>query len=136
MKRRASHLATGIVLSLLLIISALFVFALRDAEAPLPHGDQRTLLEDPEPEIPATVRMMFVGDIMLDRGVKSSVFRNFEDDYSRLFDNLEILNEADIVFGNLEGPVSDVGRNVGSRFSFRMEPRVLPALHDAGFTLF
>lgn len=80
--------------------------------------------------------IFFVGDIMLTRGVKSSVAKNFEGDYSKLFENVSELKEADILFGNLEGAVSDKGNNVGSKYSFRMEPLILPVLKEAGFDIF
>ncbi len=79
--------------------------------------------------------IFFVGDIMLTRGVKSSVAKNFAGDYSKLFENVEELKDADILFGNLEGAVSDKGNNVGSKYSFRMDPIVLPALKEAGFDI-
>jgi D-alanyl-D-alanine carboxypeptidase/LAS superfamily LD-carboxypeptidase LdcB len=77
----------------------------------------------------------FVGDIMMDRGVESSVKNNFGGDFSRLFKNAKQIQEADILFGNLEGPISDKGRNVGSRFSFRMDPIVATTLKKAGFDI-
>lgn len=80
--------------------------------------------------------LYFVGDIMLDRGVKSSVENNFEGNYDKLFENLTDLKKADILFGNLEGPISDIGNNVGSKYSFRMEPAVLDSLEKAGFDIF
>jgi len=79
--------------------------------------------------------ILFVGDIMLTRGVGNSVNKNFGADFNRLFENLPELKDADILFGNLEGDVSDEGNNVGSKYSFRMEPKVLPALKDAGFDI-
>jgi poly-gamma-glutamate synthesis protein (capsule biosynthesis protein) len=82
-----------------------------------------------------TTTLFFVGDIMLDRGVRSSVLKNFAGDYSKLFIHLSELKDADILFGNLEGDVSNVGNNVGSKFSFRMDPKVLPVLKDAGFDI-
>lgn len=91
-----------------------------------------TLPLPPEPEV-ATI--MFVGDIMMDRGVESSVQRNFDGDFEQLFDHLDILEKADIVFGNLEGPVSDIGHNVGSKYSFRMNPAILPILKNHGFDI-
>jgi hypothetical protein len=103
------------------------------------HNLSRTAVEnssEPSETIPPTpepVRLMFVGDIMTDRGVKNSVLRNFDGDYTRLFEHVGLLKEADITFGNLEGPVSDTGRNVGSIYSFRMDPMTLPALKGAGF---
>jgi len=82
-----------------------------------------------------TTTIYFLGDIMLTRGVKSSVDKNFEGDYSKLFENLDEIKDADILFGNLEGDVSARGNNVGSKYSFRMEPKVLPVLKDAGFDI-
>jgi LAS superfamily LD-carboxypeptidase LdcB/poly-gamma-glutamate capsule biosynthesis protein CapA/YwtB (metallophosphatase superfamily) len=79
--------------------------------------------------------LFFVGDIMLTRGIKSSVEKNFNGDYNKLFANLTQLKDADILFGNLEGDVSDTGNNVGSKYSFRMDPEVLPVLKNAGFDI-
>jgi poly-gamma-glutamate synthesis protein (capsule biosynthesis protein) len=93
-----------------------------------------SLPETPKPESKTTT-LFFVGDIMLTRGVKSSVEKNFAGDYSKLFENLSELKDADILFGNLEGDVSDKGNNVGSIYSFEMNPGVLPVLKDAGFDI-
>lgn len=91
------------------------------------------------------VVITFVGDIMLDRGVKSSVNKNFNGDYTKLFEKaflnvqdnpIFLLKNDDITLGNLEGPVSDKGHNVGSKYSFRMNPEVLSALKDSGFDIF
>lgn len=99
--------------------------------------DQLASLHSIEPEIdlvpyPDYVIMTFAGDVMLDRGVEASVNKNLEGDFSRLFDNFTMFQNDDISFINLEGPVSDVGYNVGSKYSFRMDPKVLPKLKDAG----
>ncbi|MCE9628591.1 MAG: CapA family protein [Candidatus Vogelbacteria bacterium] len=82
-----------------------------------------------EPE----VSLVFVGDMMLDRGVNFSVQKNFGGDFNQLFTELDFIREADIAFGNLEGPVSDKGRNIGSIYSFRMKPESLQAVAAAGF---
>src|SRR3990172_504156 len=58
------------------------------------------------PEPIKEITLNFVGDIMLDRSVKNSVEKNFDGDYSALFENMSDLAKADILFGNLEGPVS------------------------------
>lgn len=79
--------------------------------------------------------LFFVGDIMLTRGVESSVTKNFNGDYNKLFEKIPELKDADILFGNLEGDVSDTGNNVGSKYSFRMNLDVLPALKNAGFDI-
>lgn len=87
------------------------------------------------PKIKET-KIYFVGDIMLDRGVLGSVNKNFNGNFSELFKNVPELKSADILFGNLEGPISDVGNNVGSKYSFRMNPLVLPTLKEVGFNVF
>jgi len=80
------------------------------------------------------LKLAFVGDIMLDRGVEYSVNKNFGGDYGELFTRVkENLQSYDFLFGNLEGPVSDKGVDGGNIYSFRMDPVVLPALVGAGF---
>lgn len=93
-----------------------------------------SLPDTPVVEAKPNIKLVFLGDTMLDRGVETKVRNFFEGDYSRLFDNLDF-SDADIVFVNLEGPVSDKGRNVGSKWSFRMDPVVLPVLKNAGIDI-
>jgi D-alanyl-D-alanine carboxypeptidase len=81
------------------------------------------------------VSLLFGGDMMLDRGVKNSVNKNFNGDYSSLFEKLGILKKSDVVFANLEGPASDVGKDIGNLYSFRMDPSAIPALKGAGFSI-
>ncbi len=101
--------------------------------------DQTEIKEDKNPDTtieekaPEEVSINFMGDIMLDRGVKTSVYKNYGGDFNSLFKNLGELKEDDITFANLEGPVSDVGNNVGSKYSFRMEEKSLEALKEASF---
>ena len=82
-----------------------------------------------------SVTLAFGGDVMLDRGVRNSVNKNFNGDYSQLFQNLDILRNADISFVNLEGPSSDVGVDKHNLYSFRMDPSVIPALRGAGISI-
>lgn len=81
------------------------------------------------------VNLAFGGDMMFDRGVKNSVNKNFAGDYSALFEKLGLFQKADISFANLEGPVSDIGKDRHNLYSFRMNPSVLPALRGAGFSV-
>ena len=89
----------------------------------------------PEVKTPDFVKLIFGGDIMLDRGVKNSVVKNLGGDYSKLFDNLKMLKDFDIVFANLEGPASDKGRDKRNLYSFRMDPQVIDVLKDAGINI-
>lgn len=78
------------------------------------------------------VRMLFVGDIMLSRAVGSIMQRteNFVFPFEKASSTLR---SADITFGNLEGPISSRGKNQGSEYSFRADPRVVEGLVSAGF---
>jgi hypothetical protein len=78
------------------------------------------------------ISLVFVGDIMLDRGVEGSV-RRAGGDYSFPFAQVGSLKQADLLFGNLEGPLSDKGEDRHNLYSFRFAPESLGALIDAGF---
>ena len=94
---------------------------------------QRATVAILPPIAPRLTMLTFVGDIMLDRGVKLSVNKNAGGNYAWLFQNLSSLKNADILFGNLEGPVSDRGADLGNKYSFRMDPKVIPVLEQVGF---
>lgn len=77
---------------------------------------------------------LFVGDIMLSRGVAKQIEKN--QDYCYPF--LKIASTtagADLLFGNLEGPISERGRNQGNTYSFRAKPAVVAGLQLAGFDI-
>ncbi len=82
------------------------------------------------------VALGFVGDIMLDRGIRQTVEkRNVSYDFlfTRIAPSLRLF---DVLFGNIEGVISDRGTRVGSMYSFRMDPHVVDALKKAGFDVF
>lgn len=123
------------MLGIVLASSALSFFNQKQivgiSEIQLANSSQ-ILEENKIPEVPDFVTLTFGGDIMLDRGVKKVVERNFAGDYSKIFENLNVLKDSDIVFANLEGTISDKGRNGGGIYSFHMDPKVLSAIKDAG----
>jgi len=79
---------------------------------------------------------VFVGDMMLDRGVEYEINKN-HNDYSYPFEKIqEFLNGFDIVFGNLEGPiVENPPAYSDSSFRFAFNKLVAPALSKAGFNV-
>lgn len=81
------------------------------------------------------VVLIFVGDIMLSRGIAAKM-KNRNDFLFPFLKIAEDLRKADILFGNLEGPISSRGKNVGSVHSFRADPRVFEGLVFAGFDVF
>jgi poly-gamma-glutamate synthesis protein (capsule biosynthesis protein) len=82
------------------------------------------------------ITLFFVGDIMLNRGVKMKVKNYGKGDFRFPFLKVsQFLKKADLLIGNLEGPISDKGKKVGSIYSFRMDPQVIEGLKFAGFDI-
>lgn len=82
------------------------------------------------------IRIFAVGDIMLERGVEYMAKKYGSTDYN--FPFLEIrdfLKNSDILFGNLEGPISERGDRVGSIYSFRFNLQSIEALVSSGFNV-
>jgi len=78
--------------------------------------------------------LMFVGDVMLDRGVEYMIKKHGKGDYRFPFLKIaDYLKQADLLFGNLESPISDKGQKVGSIYSFRTDPKAIEGLIYAGF---
>lgn len=94
--------------------------------------DQVVVASASEGRLADPVRLTMVGDIMLDRGVRQ-VVENSGGGYGMLFDQVGWIKESDILFGNLEGPISGVGEDLGGQYSFRMDPAVTKVLSEAGF---
>jgi poly-gamma-glutamate capsule biosynthesis protein CapA/YwtB (metallophosphatase superfamily) len=81
---------------------------------------------------PREQTMLFVGDVMLSRGVGRRIVA--EGDWTFPFQKIaDTLRAADLTFGNLECPVSDIGKNQHHLYSFRADPNVIEGLTFAGF---
>ncbi|QRN86204.1 CapA family protein [Clostridia bacterium] len=78
------------------------------------------------------VTLKAVGDILLDRGVRRDMDRDYDYPYQNV---LKELANADIVIGNLECPLTEEGNPVLKEPSivFRGDPRNAEALKKAGF---
>jgi len=84
------------------------------------------------PTAPRERTLLFVGDVMLSRGVGERM--RSEADWTYPFQQIaDTLAAADLTFGNLECPVSDTGRNQHHLYSFRADPKVIEGLTRAGF---
>lgn len=80
------------------------------------------------------ITLLFVGDIMLDRGVGAQIRKNNDSAFPfRLV--AEKIKEADLAFANLESPISSRGKNQGSIYSFRASPETAVGLAFAGFDI-
>lgn len=127
------HIAVYFVACVIIGVGIAMVIARGGITFPAKVAASLPTLEKPEPK---ETRLLFLGDMMLDRGVENSVKNNMGGDFARLFENISTtLKEADLVFGNLEGPVTAGGTNVGSRFSFAMDSKILPVLVANNFKM-
>lgn len=82
------------------------------------------------------VRILFAGDLMLDRGVKRSVYKNFGGRYEMIFVNLtNYFHSFDTLVVNLEGPISAGGNQIPKKYSFRFETNVVDALKFANIRI-
>ncbi len=81
---------------------------------------------------PREVTLLFVGDVMLSRGVGARMASQADWNFPFL-KIAPTLREADLTFGNLECPVSDAGRNRHHLYSFRADPKAIEGLNFAGF---
>lgn len=97
------------------------------------EAKQEAEQEAPQLEIESKkTTLMFVGDMMLSRYI--GIVMEEQKDWAWPFRLVaDYTRSADILFGNLEGPISDKGNNVGSIYSFRADPRVVDGLNLAGF---
>ena len=91
-------------------------------------------LESQPVPVKEPLTMNFVGDVMLDRGVEYMIDKYGNGSYEFPFEKAaEKMKAADVVFGNLEGPVSDQGYKAGSIYSFEADPKAIDGLKYAGF---
>lgn len=91
-----------------------------------------------EPEIPSVeikeTTILFGGDVMLSRGI-NNVMRKHNDYAFPFREVAELTTGADLTVINLEGPISSVGKNIGSIYSFRADPKAVEGLVFAGVDL-
>ena len=78
-----------------------------------------------------TVVVAIVGDVLLDRGVRTALEQRSLDEL--LADVAPVLREADLAVGNLECVLSKRGLRSAKPFSFRGDPEHAAALARAGF---
>jgi len=75
-----------------------------------------------------------VGDMMLQRGVQELLIHKGIAGMHTVFqDTLPVLQQQDLLIGNLEGAVTRHGEPVPKSYNFRFLPQVLPWLREAGF---
>jgi poly-gamma-glutamate synthesis protein (capsule biosynthesis protein) len=92
-----------------------------------------SLLALPGEPVAPTHTLVFVGDVMLGRGVA----RELNGDWQAAFAGVQPwLVQADLAFANLESPLTSIapgGKEVGEGYDLRAPPESVVALHAAGF---
>jgi poly-gamma-glutamate capsule biosynthesis protein CapA/YwtB (metallophosphatase superfamily) len=79
-----------------------------------------------------SMSVVFGGDVMLDRGVRSKINTH---GVAYLMDDLvQEFQKADFVVVNLECPVTDLDAPLTKKFVFKGDPQVLPEIRAAGIT--
>lgn len=92
------------------------------------------VLPAPLAPIPKETTLLFGGDVMLSRGINNVMSKH--NDFAYPFRQLqELTTKADIAVVNLEGPISSRGKNHGSIYSFRADPKAIEGLTFAGIDL-
>lgn len=81
-----------------------------------------------------SVTFSAVGDVMLDRGVRRKIEKEGLDYPFALV--AAYFKSRDIVFCNLECPVSSIGNPLDKYYTFRADNKFLPVLKNAGFNVF
>jgi poly-gamma-glutamate capsule biosynthesis protein CapA/YwtB (metallophosphatase superfamily) len=92
-----------------------------------------TTCSSPADKTPGTLQILFVGDILLDRGVRERIEHIgagalIHASIDRVFE------KADIIIANLECPATTIEEPLNKKYVFRAEPEWLNALKDRGIT--
>ncbi|MEK7658070.1 MAG: CapA family protein [Patescibacteria group bacterium] len=90
------------------------------------------ILNQSESKQQKEINIVFVGDIMLGRGVEN-IWRKYGDSRFSFLKIAGEINRADLAFGNLEGPISERGTNHKIKYSFRFASETVDGLKFAGF---
>jgi poly-gamma-glutamate synthesis protein (capsule biosynthesis protein) len=80
------------------------------------------------------ISLVFVGDVMLSRGVARHVTKTQGKDFTFTFREVApILRDADLAFGNLESPISGRGEKLAKKYVFNAPPEAIEGIAYAGF---
>lgn len=80
-----------------------------------------------------TIRIVFTGDLLLDRGVREKIkHKGMDDLFHESIDAIFLSN--DIVVANLECPATKITEPIHKKFIFRAEPEWLETLESHGVT--
>ena len=128
-RNKRNFLEIFFIISLGISLAYIFSSLLTVKSPDKPLQSQEVIIKESKEE---TITLMFVGDVMLDRGVEKKIKNDWTFPFLKI---KETLDEADLLFGNLESIISNKGYKVGSIYSFRAEPESINCLIYAGFDI-
>ena len=81
------------------------------------------------------IKLLFLGDIMMARYVERKI-KILNKEFVYPFENIvNYLKSFDYIIANLEGPISDKGVKIGSKYSFRMNPEIVKTLNKVNINI-
>lgn len=88
--------------------------------------------------VPSEINMLFVGDIMLDRNVKTLIEKNGLNYVFGELSSQNFFSGYDLIGTNLEGAVTNGGQHYApvKEFDFAFDPETVSQLSDYGFNFF
>lgn len=110
--------------------------------SPVETGE--VLLEDEQdlaPQVseqvePASIQMLFFGDMMLDRSVNTVIKEvGIKEIFKRVLGDDGLAPNADIISVNAEGPFANYRRETSKEIAFRFDPTYISALKELGVNL-
>ncbi len=82
---------------------------------------------------PARISFCAVGDILLDRGIRTSInAENVDHPFAKI---THFTNQFELAFCNLECPVSAIGKSTGKIYCFRADTNFFSGVQNAGFNV-
>lgn len=108
-----------------------------DADAKIPNEPKKSKKKAKKTEEDRNLTILAVGDIMLGRYVRV-LMDEYGLDY--IFNGVNgpekfLPSGADVIFGNLEGPINGQGKKGGTSMVFSFNEDIAPLLKNFGFTL-
>ena len=96
--------------------------------------EQEEQKEKEEKIITKDITVFLAGDVMLSRGVESTILKKNDFNYPFLLYK-DIISKADIAFANLESPIFEGAVVPTGSFVFRADPRSVDSMEWAGFDI-
>jgi poly-gamma-glutamate synthesis protein (capsule biosynthesis protein) len=118
--------------SIVLVVSFLFSCSSSEYQETEVKKDQESKVDSVVPKEKNHVKLLFAGDLLLDRGVKEKIKIKGVD---FLFEGMDsISRKHDFFIVNMETPLTNIHAPLNKKYIFRSDPALIPALKTHGIT--